>query len=281
MHDMRRHAEQDPLHRASSGSSSQAKGIKEALKTTDELAKAIVGHIFNGRYITPQEPFAGQVISFVPHLTVLGPTQSFYRTTLEGAIKEDVLPIESYMSGLPGADSGAPETYASPLLAALGGTLPLPPARMKNAFSQYLGKRSSLSDLVSAYSGILENSSVEENPKTQPFNNTSVILGMQFRGSNLLFTADAGAEAMDAIPLQWKNLTWMQVPHHGSDGNLSKTNIERFRPKAAFISARGSANHPSRAIVNALIKVGATVLSTVCVTRLGMFHTAQNTYALS
>src|SRR5258708_6968305 len=78
----------------------------------------------------------------------------------------------------------------------------------------------------------------------------------------LLFTADAGAESLDLIPAGWKNLMWMQIPHHGSDGNLSQKNIERFCPKFANIAACGDLSHPSRAIVNGLIKVGAQVFST-------------------
>jgi beta-lactamase superfamily II metal-dependent hydrolase len=89
-----------------------------------------------------------------------------------------------------------------------------------------------------------------------------MILGVEFAGQRLLFTSDAGSEALDRIPEEWKNLAWMQVPHHGSDGNLSKRNIERFCPKFAFISACGDSSHPSRAIVNGLIKCGGEVCST-------------------
>ena len=77
-----------------------------------------------------------------------------------------------------------------------------------------------------------------------------------------MFTGDAGSEALDAVPASWKNLHWMQVPHHGSDGNLSQKNIERFCPRHAYISAVGDLNHPDRAIVNGLIKVGSQVFST-------------------
>ena len=54
----------------------------------------------------------------------------------------------------------------------------------------------------------------------------------------------------------------MQVPHHGSDGNLSQGNIERFCPRTAYVSAVGDKSHPDSAIVNGLIKVGGTVYST-------------------
>jgi beta-lactamase superfamily II metal-dependent hydrolase len=111
-------------------------------------------------------------------------------------------------------------------------------------------------------SGLLGDSSVQVNPETQPFNNTSAILGVVFNNSRLLFTADAGSDALDAVPAEWKDLDWMQVPHHGSEGNLSQKNIERFRPRTAYISCCGDSSHPSRAIVNGLIKVGAQVYST-------------------
>ena len=52
------------------------------------------------------------------------------------------------------------------------------------------------------------------------------------------------------------------MPHHGSEGNLSQSNIERFCPKFAYVSARGDMSHPSKAIVNGLIKVGAQYYST-------------------
>jgi beta-lactamase superfamily II metal-dependent hydrolase len=89
-----------------------------------------------------------------------------------------------------------------------------------------------------------------------------MILGVEFAGQRLLFTADAGSEALDRVPDEWKNLAWMQVPHHGSDGNLSKGNIERFCPRSAFISACGDASHPSRAVVNGLIRCRGEICST-------------------
>jgi beta-lactamase superfamily II metal-dependent hydrolase len=105
---------------------------------------------------------------------------------------------------------------------------------------------------------------VKAKPKTQAFNNTSAILGIVFNGARLLFTGDAGCDALDVIPPEWKNLTWMQVPHHGSEGNLSQKNIERFCPQNAYISACGDGSHPDQAIVNGIMKVrkDAKVFST-------------------
>jgi beta-lactamase superfamily II metal-dependent hydrolase len=83
-----------------------------------------------------------------------------------------------------------------------------------------------------------------------------------FNGRRLLLTADAGSQALGCVPAEWNHLLYMGVPHHGSDGNLSQKDIERFCPEFAVVSARGDSSHPSRAIVSGLVKVGARVYST-------------------
>jgi beta-lactamase superfamily II metal-dependent hydrolase len=245
MHDIRNHLSPDSLRRASSGSSAQAEGVKQVVETTKELARAL-----GSRSIPVHEPYAGQVISYVPSLTVLGPDEHFYKSTLEDFTKVDVPNISS-LSLASAMLAGKPPvpSYRSPL--------PPPPA-LPNPFLP----PQMASGLSALLEGVLSNSSVKESPTTQPFNNTSVILGCLYGGQRLLFTADAGADALDRVPSEWKDLAWMQVPHHGSDGNLSQSNIECFCPKFAYISAKGDASHPSRAIVNGLIKVGAQVAST-------------------
>jgi beta-lactamase superfamily II metal-dependent hydrolase len=268
MHDLTKHASTDALRRAVSANSSEAQGVKEVLETTKELASAFASHTFYGRSITPQEPFAGQTISNFPSLTVLGPTQIFYKNALEEFIKEE-LPSHTFLSALlaatpaaglnvPVPTSGWRSALSGPpfpmsTLSSLIGSPAIPPPPTSTTFAP---------DMSSLLSGLLKNSSVEKSPKTQPFNNTSVILGMQYMGQKLLFTADAGAETLDAVPPHWKNLKWMQVPHHGSEGNLSQTNIERFCPEYAYISACGDTSHPNSAIVNGFIKVRTAVFST-------------------
>lgn len=264
MHDMRKHASADALRRASSQNSSQADGVKEALETTRELAS-----VFASRNITPQEPFAGQTIASLPGLTVLGPTPQFYKQALEESIGEPVAPFGSFLSALAATQRPsslyAPATppQINPLSRMLEQSAPpaLPLSFLGGPLSPPLATPSQF-DLSAALLGVLSNSSVEEKPKTQPFNNTSAILGLVYGDKKFLFTADAGSEALDAVPSSWKNLHWMQVPHHGSDGNLSQKNIERFCPRHAYVSAAGDSSHPDRAIVNALIKVGSQVFST-------------------
>jgi beta-lactamase superfamily II metal-dependent hydrolase len=262
MHDMRKHASADALRRASAANSSQAEGVKEALDTTNELASA-----FASRNITPQEPFAGQTISYLPGLSVLGPTQQFYKKALEEFLGVPVNSYGSLLSVLAAtqrpAPSYAPATgFSSSMLAQPVTVPPAVPLSFLGGPLRPPPKPSSTFDLSAALFGVLNNSSVEEKPKTQPFNNTSAILGMEYDGKKFLFTADAGSEALERVPSDWKNLLWMQIPHHGSDGNLSQANIERFCSRVAFVSAVGDSSHPDRAIVNGLIKVGTKVFST-------------------
>lgn len=103
---------------------------------------------------------------------------------------------------------------------------------------------------------------MKENPSTQPFNDTSVILGVRFPAGRLLFTGDAGSDALAHVSPEWNHLMYMGVPHHGSGGNLSQADIERFCPRFATISAKGDSSHPDRAVVSGLVKVGSQVGST-------------------
>jgi beta-lactamase superfamily II metal-dependent hydrolase len=225
MHDIRKHVNPITLRREMAGSSAHATWVRQVVENTEELARA-----FASRGVVPREPFAGNVISNFPNLEVLGPDEPFYRETIEEFLEVKVPVLPTFSS------------YTRTASAQLLG-LPSPPQ-------------------PSIYLSALARSRVKENPKTQPFNNTSAVVGGLFDGHRLLFTGDAGAEALDRVPSIWRNLAWMQVPHHGSDGNLSKANIGRFCPRYAFISAKGDTNHPSRAIANGLIGVGTKVAST-------------------
>jgi hypothetical protein len=179
---------------------------------------------------------------------VLGPTRDFYKRAIEELTSEDVPNLASlYLRALESSPLAGPSTSLANLMLGLGSPRPAFPAVIAPPVP---------------LTGLLKESSVKTNPTTQPFNNTSTIMGIVLNSRRFLFTADAGSEALDSIPADWRSVLWMQVPHHGSDGNLSQTNIERFCPKVAYISARGSVDHPNRAIVNGLIKAGATVCST-------------------
>jgi hypothetical protein len=53
---------------------------------------------------------------------------------------------------------------------------------------------------------------VKKNPKTQPYNNSSVILAAIFNGSKLLFPADAGTEALSHVGPEWNHLLYSSTP---------------------------------------------------------------------
>ena len=255
MHDIRNHVSVDALRRASAGSSSQATGVREVVETTKELASA-----FYSRNLTPKEPFVGEIISSAPSLTVLGPSIPFYKSVLGEFTRVDI-PIPRGLGTFAAlAGSSHPLSPQISSLAALSSRPPFP-ANLILALAPPPLPYPNLSSLL-APMGALRKSSVKENPTTQPFNNTSVIIGGIFNGNRLLFTADAGADALGRIPADWRNLTCMQIPHHGSDGNLSQTLIERFCPRFAYVSACGDTSHPSRAVVSGLVKVGSQVFST-------------------
>jgi beta-lactamase superfamily II metal-dependent hydrolase len=105
---------------------------------------------------------------------------------------------------------------------------------------------------------------LEDNPTTSPENNSSVILRAEHGGEAYLFTADAGAQALEKAKF-WHSLEgceWMKIPHHGSRRNITTKLIEHFRPVKAFVSADGSDKHPNPVVVDAFKKVGTKVFST-------------------
>jgi beta-lactamase superfamily II metal-dependent hydrolase len=255
MHDITKHVSAEALRRASLA----CDGVKEVIETTKELAAA-----FASRNVTPMQPFAGMGIAAWPEVTVLGPSLPFYKKVI-GEFTEVEVPAPRPVA--------VPPLWTAAALA-LGAAIPNPPGLSGIAANQP-PRFTSLASLIpqspSSYNptfpplpltGALGKSSVKKNPTTQPYNNTSVILGVNHIGGRLLFTADAGSEALASVPPQWNHLLYMSVPHHGSDGNLSQRDIERFCPQFATISAKGDSSHPSRAIVSGLVKVGAKVAST-------------------
>jgi beta-lactamase superfamily II metal-dependent hydrolase len=114
--------------------------------------------------------------------------------------------------------------------------------------------------------GLLESSTLDEQPVTSPVNESSMVLGVRILGSSYLFSSDAGVRALNEVAQFCRSnaqgITWMQIPHHGSRNNLNPKLIEYFHPSTAFVSAKGGDGHPSVAVVNAFKKVGTEVYST-------------------
>jgi beta-lactamase superfamily II metal-dependent hydrolase len=102
-------------------------------------------------------------------------------------------------------------------------------------------------------------------------NNSSCIILFTIDDHKLLFTGDAGSDALilasdyaQSMGIALDDLYFLQVPHHGSKRNVGPTVLNRIKATTAFISAGKEAEpkHPSKRVTNALIRRGATI----CVT---------------
>ena len=239
MHDIRQHLTNDQLRRARANAA-----LSEVVANTVELATAA-----SARGLVASELFADGMCMISGTLQVLGPTRPFYEKTIREIVGEDTAKLNALAAALTGHGP-------------LSGTLyPAVPYPLRGALSGVPNSQSyGAPPLVPG--GVLRDATVADDASTQPYNNTCMIIGTQIRGHRLLFTSDAGCDALRAVPAEWANLAWMQVPHHGSDGNISKDLIERFRPTTVNISACGDKSHPNDAVVSAFVKVGSSVYST-------------------
>lgn len=116
---------------------------------------------------------------------------------------------------------------------------------------------------------------------TSSENSSSVIAFFDFEGRRVIFTADAGVQALDEAatnierlghPLQ--SFSFVQVPHHGSKRNIGPTVLNRLvgTPKlfgsdmhfSAFVSAakEGAPKHPNKRVTNAFRRRGGKVIAT-------------------
>ncbi len=111
---------------------------------------------------------------------------------------------------------------------------------------------------------------LDDSGTTSPANNSSVILLLTIDGKKLLFTGDAGIPALTAaadyaesMGIMLDDLYFLHVPHHGSKHNVGKTILDRIKAKKAQVSAALKApKHPSKKVVNALIRRGTNVYGT-------------------
>lgn len=250
MHDITTHMSPESLRRASAAD----EGVKEVVETTRELRAAFVS-----RNVTPVQPFAGTAIATWPDMTVLGPSLPYYKRVIEEFANEETAPPTVPWAALAALAGNAQPTGCSGLAELLASPTP-PGYNFASLFSPPPQNKPASPPVP--FFGVLSTSSVKESPSTQPYNNTSVVLGVRYNGSRFLLTGDAGSEALSRVGNEWNGLVYMGVPHHGSDGNLSQKDIERFRPQFAYISAKGDSSHPSRAVVSGLVKVGTKVAST-------------------
>jgi beta-lactamase superfamily II metal-dependent hydrolase len=104
-----------------------------------------------------------------------------------------------------------------------------------------------------------------DDPSSQ--NQSSVIVRFKpSDGKAFLFMGDAGRDAIRNMPQDIANslssTTWLKVPHHGSKYNMDSDMINLIRPEVAYISTEKYGHYMSKAVVNALQKVGTDVYST-------------------
>ncbi|WP_445354269.1 ComEC/Rec2 family competence protein [Microbulbifer sp. EKSA008] len=115
---------------------------------------------------------------------------------------------------------------------------------------------------------------------TSAKNNSSVITQLVIDGRRLLFTGDAGIQALEMAADQVDGCTsgaelkLMQIPHHGSKRNIGTTVLNRLigepviqgesRGITAIASTakEGEPKHPRKAVMNAFTHRGVNVLAT-------------------
>ena len=106
---------------------------------------------------------------------------------------------------------------------------------------------------------------------TSAENNSSVIVLLTLEGRKLLFTGDAGIDALsraieygERVDRDFSSLDLLQVPHHGSRRNLGPAVLDRVGVRLAVVSAApdGAPKHPSPKVTNDLIRKGCSVYST-------------------
>lgn len=112
---------------------------------------------------------------------------------------------------------------------------------------------------------------LDDTGETSAENNSCAIVLISCDDHRLLFTGDAGIPALTRAAdyagfhgVDLSSLRFLHVPHHGSRRNVGPTILNRIRAKTAFISAarESEPKHPSKRVVNALIRRGATVYAT-------------------
>lgn len=209
--------------------------LRKSLDTARELERLAVR-----RRIPIMEPFTG-VTDATGRIEVLGPTEKFY---------EDLLP----------GFRGTPEP-------AFRGLWAKPVEAAKELIRRVL-ERWDLETLT-------------DEGETSAENNSSAILLIQpVDDYYMMFTGDAGipalteaAEYLDARGFDFRELKFIQVPHHGGQRNVGPSILNRLigpklpaegKIKTAFVSAAedGEPKHPSKKVSNAFRRRGAPVHAT-------------------
>jgi len=193
----------------------------------------------NEKGIEIEEPFTG-LTDYTGCVSVLGPSEEFFERMLVGF-------------------SGLPETVTEE-------------ASMSKSFFE------KAKDIVINWISEKWNFDliIDDGETTSYQNNSSAIIQLVFDNSRMLFTGDAGREALaEVVELlngyNLPDLKFIQIPHHGSFRNIGPTVLNglvgEIKPKdhkphfSAFVSAakEGAPKHPSKKVINSFIRRGARV----------------------
>lgn len=199
------------------------------------------------RGIPIHEPFEGHQSG--TGLLVLGPSRTYYESLVPSLLEPPAVPWS--LADLLG--SLAPPKTQSPY-SSLATLLP----RTTSGGVDYVPELPWM-DLL------------DDSGTTTARNSSSAIILLQLSGQKLLFTGDAGIEALtravdfaESCGITLRDLTFLHVPHHGSRRNLGPGILKRLGARIAYISAAAdsSPKHPSRRVVNALTRRRTSVYAT-------------------
>lgn len=194
------------------------------------------------------EPFEGWQ-SQDGALRVLGPSRRYYEAVLEEM-------RSSGSAALPGTMSAREASLAHAIEKAAGTSLNFE-TDLEDAVTEHLSERSVV----------------------EPSNSSSVVCLLEVAGKRLLFTGDAGEEALRPVAGQLRRegvlergLNFVQIPHHGSRKNVTPSLLNELlggftdaHRGTAFVSvpARNPKRQfPSKQVTNAFIRRGYRVVAT-------------------
>ncbi|AKM82923.1 MAG: metallo-beta-lactamase superfamily hydrolase [Candidatus Woesebacteria bacterium GW2011_GWF1_31_35] len=205
-----------------------ASGLEEKLEKSLQHASDLEA-MAREKGIKIVEPFQG-VTGFSNVMLVLGPSQEYYEGLL-ALFRSTPSPIESLAKLLAPVQKAAEEVINW----------------LEDTFEI---------DLLN-----------DDDDTTSAENNSSAVILFTIDGHKLLFTGDAGktgllsaAEYAEGQGIALTDLSFLDVPHHGSKRNLSSKVLAKIKAGTAFVSAaEGSPKHPAKKVTNALKKHGARV----------------------
>ena len=93
-------------------------------------------------------------------------------------------------------------------------------------------------------------------------NQSSIVFLFEADNQKLLFTGDAGKEALHRVVDADKgkneiaNIDWLKVPHHGSKHNIDNVILSHLHPSTSYISTEKIKKYANQCTINALKKVG-------------------------